>query len=77
MAKVNKSEKNFNNIIIAQKKDKGICVILREVAQSKILLKRLLIVTANWYSQLLPLNYVWIIRKITNEEHTSIISSVV
>lgn len=48
MAKVNKSEKNFDNIIIAQRKDKGICVILREVAQSKILVKRLLIVTANW-----------------------------
>lgn len=48
MAKVNKTKKNFDNIIIAQKKDKGICVILREVAQSKILVKRLLIVTANW-----------------------------
>lgn len=48
MAKVNKSEKNFDNIIIAQRKDKSICVILREVAQSKILVKRLLIVTANW-----------------------------
>lgn len=48
MAKVNKSEKNFDNIIIAQRKDKGICVILREVAQSKIIVKRLLIVTANW-----------------------------
>lgn len=48
IAKVNKCLKKFDNVIIAQRKDRGICVILREVVQSKILLKRLLIVTANW-----------------------------
>ncbi|XP_048755771.1 organic cation transporter protein-like isoform X2 [Ostrea edulis] len=49
MAKVNKIKKNFDASKIKRQDDRGIKVILGELLHSKILMKRLLIVLANWF----------------------------
>ena len=48
MAKVNKIKKEVDVSKILREEDVGIRVILRELFHSKILMRRLLIVTANW-----------------------------